>query len=1711
MTKQFYCLLFFCISIKTSVISQTWHSGTGDQTNNAGSGTSYSVAKPTNVVAGNLVVLILTQQRSTGTLNTSAFTPALADGFTLIGASAGNTIESANIAVYGKIATATEPNNYTGTVVQNTNNPNWKAVVTRVTGHNPIAPFGQVSVANTSGSNVGSIALPSMRIETQGSLLIAMRSVRRETSADAATSPLVSQLLLNGVGTSNSLTAQNDNAPSLHIATQSAVAINTSSGTRQFSWTGGARVAAIMFSINPAPSTTVPISSISTNFNGYWRSNIQFPSFINTTQPNTSHELLSFSLNGNTYSTGVNDNTLVANNVTFTPGNYRALPIAGLQGSLPDNTSNTLLAMASLRDGSPTSGVASHPNIFGKTIRNVMTDGVRGLDLGTGVTNLPSSSVLTFDIYSIDENKISEDAPALVVSQIAFPDNSIDRYDFLDANNNIVGTTVELNMTTLPSFGDYRLDLFSLTQGALNNATPWGGLFETANTVRPIRMAAFRLSDFGITISNFSAIRRFRIRPSGNSDPAFVAYNANAVNFRPIVSQGTSSTAICTNGTANMNVIVTAANEGNLTFRWQESTNNGTSWSDLSNGGNYSGVSTTSLTVTNAVSGRQYRCVVREVSSFTDVESISPPFTISNVSISAPTITTQPAGVSGCTGLPFSLFVTASGGTGVYTYQWNSGTSATGPWSPISGATNSTYFGTIGTGPVHYQVVVSNFGCPGSTTSGTATITTSASGPVVTTTGAQRCDPGTLTLAASTTSGTLTWRNGNGDQVATGNSFTTPTLSTTTNYFVTATDGSCTSSTATVTATIFTAQVISTPLNTPKIPTGNPLVFEGLFSNTPVSVQWQKDLVNLSGETASILNIPTAELSDNGSYRLQANFGTCQVTSNAVDAIVVVDLYSKLGQPLNLRQTWGVETDGSGSDPVTFTNGITAVSTRADHIFHAMHNEATTGNITLAGTFDVENALVTITPGTTFTSGVIRRLTGTTGAFTGSLTSSLSISGITGNPSNSALYFNQENEASRSIQNLENASTGTTTVHNPLRIIGKLAPTNGFVVSNGNITLVSNSSGTAMVTERPSGTGNYIQGDVIVERFIPGIGTDPLNGPGRRWRLFTIPVIKPGENIRYHWAANRPAKNYALESDADEPEGDGTIITGHGARYRTNGNLAKADGFDWFTGLNYQTVTSLRFYTNTGGTTGTWGDNNFYEQINTPHPPLQGYMLFVRGDRKMASGVNGTGRTTLRPRGELKMGTQTLGIPTPTSQSYVVFGNPYAAPLDMDKVLANTETSNNNTVHSEFYVWDSYLPNNTLINRPFGNWRVISKDPMGTWTATPNFTNGETHITHLQSSQAVMLRPKANGTLTIRESHKSENITSVTPFSNELVPTGGSIASFSADLGFMPEKTTTPIYFDGVKAYADKLYSYNTNEAFDMPKMNKFQGNLSVSLKRNSNSLTVEALPLSEKSDTIFLEASGLAQKMQYAWKINHKNFSNSGRSVYLIDSFTNNEILIPEMLDYQYNFATDSTIFSSSPSRFKVVIKNNAVLPLSFVFLNGLSTDNGNLIEWKTGTPGTFTSFIVERSGDGINFQEISKVIPENSGSNAFNYFDAKPISGNNYYRIAGVLSNGSFNFSGVLLLKSKENGTDKIQLYPNPVKNKQLQILWNGLERGQYQAELFTIEGKVLYTQNLKVIGDRQQTVMPIPQSTSKGYYLVRIKNDKGELISVQRLLVE
>ncbi|MCL9981247.1 MAG: T9SS type A sorting domain-containing protein [Bacteroidia bacterium] len=484
------------------------------------------------------------------------------------------------------------------------------------------------------------------------------------------------------------------------------------------------------------------IDRMITDYNGYWSSTIQSN---NSTLPDLSHNLLAFKFGSTLYSTGVSDTVLSNRSITYTSGLWNAFPVNTLTGSGTD----AVLLWASKNDGTLTQQL--NPQ---KKIKDVLIDGKRGLDMGTGIANFDAE--IEFTVTNIDPNKISDSEPDILVTQVASPTQGIyDRFYFVDASNNRVGDEVTAIAYDIPILGEYYLDLWNLNSASNSLISNTDAVSSTVfnnglNSTREMRLFAYKLSDFGLTSSNYSSAVKLVFKPGGVADYSFVAYNANTFVIPTAdISQQPVSDIECYNSGNTVTFSVSAtnptsvgANGGTITYQWKK------------NGTNISGATSSTYSISNPVASDNgaYTCEVTN-----NYGSILTDPAYLNIYIIA-----HPQATSTCINSAATLSTSAGGN--YPTYQWYSNTTASNSGgTAISGATSSTYSPPVSTaGTYYYYCKVaapsSGLGCTIDVTSDVATF-------IVSPTTVAGSLSGTTTVCYGTNSTTLTLTGQTGDVV----------------------------------------------------------------------------------------------------------------------------------------------------------------------------------------------------------------------------------------------------------------------------------------------------------------------------------------------------------------------------------------------------------------------------------------------------------------------------------------------------------------------------------------------------------------------------------------------------------------------------------------------------------------------------------------------------------------------------------------------------------------------------------------------------------------------------------------------------------------------------------------------------------------------------------------------------------------------------------
>jgi hypothetical protein len=215
--------------------------------------------------------------------------------------------------------------------------------------------------------------------------------------------------------------------------------------------------------------------------------------------------------------------------------------------------------------------------------------------------------------------------------------------------------------------------------------------------------------------------------------------------------------------------------------------------------------------------------------------------------------------------------------------------------------------------------------------------------------------------------------------------------------------------------------------------------------------------------------------------------------------------------------------------------------------------------------------------------------------------------------------------------------------------------------------------------------------------------------------------------------------------------------------------------------------------------------------------------------------------------------------------------------------------------------------------------------------------------------------------------------------------------------------------------------------------------------------------------------------------------------------------------LDTVYAKPASTTTYSLSATTTENCSVNGTVtvtvdcsVPVTYTMFTGKKEGSVNILSWQTATETNNTGFELQRSADGKEYSKLSFVNSKATNGNSnmalnYAYNDAKPLVGNNYYRLKQIDKDGKANYSNVVILKAdKVNQIRIASVYPNPVRNTvNVQLVSPTNER--VSLVITDITGKVLLQENTTLVAGDNIKQIDV-SNLSQGAYLIKVNCTNG-----------
>lgn len=182
----------------------------------------------------------------------------------------------------------------------------------------------------------------------------------------------------------------------------------------------------------------------------------------------------------------------------------------------------------------------------------------------------------------------------------------------------------------------------------------------------------------------------------------------------------------------------------------------------------------------------------------------------------------------------------------------------------------------------------------------------------------------------------------------------------------------------------------------------------------------------------------------------------------------------------------------------------------------------------------------------------------------------------------------------------------------------------------------------------------------------------------------------------------------------------------------------------------------------------------------------------------------------------------------------------------------------------------------------------------------------------------------------------------------------------------------------------------------------------------------------------------------------------------------------------------------------------NTATLPLELIFFKG-SLSNGSVeLSWATASETNFNYFLIERSSDGKNFEELGRVTGSGTSKTRHDYSfsDDKPLAGISYYRLKEVDFDQKVYSLGIV--SANFSTAKEFTIFPNPVTSgSALTVYSNFDDEFEVKISITDLSGRPVTELSLNA----QEVQLPI--NLSPGIYIVSLQSSSTK--TVKRLLVK
>ena len=185
-------------------------------------------------------------------------------------------------------------------------------------------------------------------------------------------------------------------------------------------------------------------------------------------------------------------------------------------------------------------------------------------------------------------------------------------------------------------------------------------------------------------------------------------------------------------------------------------------------------------------------------------------------------------------------------------------------------------------------------------------------------------------------------------------------------------------------------------------------------------------------------------------------------------------------------------------------------------------------------------------------------------------------------------------------------------------------------------------------------------------------------------------------------------------------------------------------------------------------------------------------------------------------------------------------------------------------------------------------------------------------------------------------------------------------------------------------------------------------------------------------------------------------------------------------------------------PASVAASVTGGSTLPvLMDGFTAALGSDHTILLEWNTQMEINFSHFLVQRSADGLSWEDVGTVQAKGNSAVRLDYSfrDRQPLAGVNYYRLALVNLDNSYTYTEVKVMQV--SAIAKMSFFPNPARE-YVNVSLGGSTGNAVTVLLVSVSGQVM-EEKKAVTGNGEVVSLPV-QNIAAGMYVLTVVGADG-----------